>query len=240
METSRKIAIMQPYFFPYIGYWQLIKAVDVFVIYDVGKYIPHGWMHRNRVLGFDGVTPLQIDMTVSKASYNKAIFEMQRLIVPQKARKLEATLQQRYRKAPYYDEAMKVIKPIIYDSEPDLVKYLTRLLKDISSYQGLETRFALASEVPLDGLEHVEDRLFKICDWFGIKDYVNPIGGTQFYDKEVWKERGGVNLSFLKRDDDISYRQFKYDFVPDLSIIDVMMFNSREEIAVLLDKYTLL
>ena len=240
MDDIRHIAIMQPYFFPYIGYWQLVNLADKFVIYDDGNYIINGWINKNRILGQGGFTSQLISIDVSHASPNKKISEMERVIFPAKLRKIESSLEHRYRKAPFYQDSMEVIFPILENRETNLVRYLQFLLEEVSKYLGITTEFYLSSEVEKDGLEHVSDKVFRICNHFGCTNYVNPIGGQVFYDKHDWKERGGVNLQFIRRDDDISYRQFDYDFVPDLSIIDVMMFNSRDEIHDLLNRYTLL
>ena len=237
IEGKKHIAIMQPYFFPYIGYWQLIHAVDVFVVYDDGLYIKGGWIARNRILGQDG-KPLMFHTEISHASPNRRINELKRRICEPRVRHTIRNLYQLYHKAPHYTEAMRVIEPILLDEEPDLVCYLTKQLKQVAAYLGIDTEFHLSSEISKEGLEHVEDKLFRICHHFGITNYVNPSGvGMQYYDKTHWKEAGGINLQFLRRNEDIRYKQFNNEFVPDLSIIDLMMFCSRDELHDMLNRY---
>ena len=236
-DGKRRIAGMQPYFFPYIGYWQLIHAVDVFVIYDDGKFIKQGWIGSNRIIGQDG-SPQKIDIEIKHQSCNRKINEMQRRVCEPRARHTIRNLYHVYRKAPFYADAMRVIEPILLDEEPDLVRYLTKQIKAVAAYLGIDTEFHLSSEVSKEGLSHVEEKVFRICHHFGITDFVNPSGaGMQLYDKEHWKEAGGINLQFLRRNEDIRYKQFTDEFVPDLSIIDLMMFCSRDELHDILNRY---
>ena len=237
INGKRHIAIMQPYFFPYIGYWQLIHAVDMFVVYDDGKFIKQGWIGRNRIIGQDG-NPQMIDIEIKQKSQNRKINEMQRVVSEPRTRRTIRKLDYVYRKAPYYADAMRVIEPILLDEEPDLVRYLVTQLKSVAAYLGIDTEFRLSSEVSKDGLERYEEKAFRICHHFGITNYVNPSGaGMQYYDKAHWKEVGGIDLQFLRRDEDIRYKQFNNEFVPDLSIIDLMMFCSRDELHDILNRY---
>ena len=181
-----KIGIMQPYFFPYLGYWQLIHAVDVFVVYDDGKMITNGWIHRNRMLNFDGKSPRTIGVPLKKK----------------------------------------------------MVKYLTHSLQTVCDYLDIKTRFVMSSTIDKTGCESVEDKAERICKTIGITHYINPIGGTEFYNKDEWAKRG-LTLNFLRRRDSIRYLQFGGDFVPDLSIIDMLMFCSKEEIQEMLNEYDL-
>ncbi len=237
IDGKRHIAIMQPYFFPYIGYWQLIHAADVFVIYDDGKFIKGGWIGRNRILGQDG-KPKLINLDIASKSPNRRINELQRQISAYHIKNMLCNLHFVYHKAPHYAEAMRVIEPILLDEEPDLVRYLTKQLKSVAAYLGIDTEFRLSSEVSKEGLEYVEDKVFRICRHFGINDYINPSGaGMELYDKAHWKEAGNVNLQFLRRNEDIRYQQFNDEFIPDLSIIDLMMFCSRDELHSMLNRY---
>jgi len=232
-----RIAIMQPYFFPYIGYWQLLHAADVFVIYDDGMFIKGGWIAHNRILGQDG-RPVMIGVDIIGKSRNRQINELQRQVCIPRAKSMIRKLYHLYHKAPHYTEAMRVIEPIMLDEEPNLYCFLAKQLKQVAAYLGIDTEFHLSSEVCKEGLKHVEDKVFRICHHFGIIDYINPSGaGMQFYNKAHWKEAGGINLQFLRRNEDISYKQFNNEFVPDLSIIDLMMFCSRDELHNILNQY---
>lgn len=233
-----KIGIMQPYFFPYIGYWQLIHAVDVFVVYDDGKMITNGWIHRNRILDFDGKTPRTIGVSLKKKSVSHTIGEMERAKDDRQMKQMVEMIKTRYRKAAHYQEVMPMLEELILNDETNMVKYLTHSLQTVCDYLHITTRFVMSSSIDKSDLEHVEEKAERICKTIGITDYVNPIGGTEFYDKEDWAKRG-LKLSFLRRNPTISYPQFGSDFVPDLSIIDMMMFCSVDEICQILNEYTL-
>ena len=237
INGKRHIAIMQPYFFPYIGYWQLIHAADMFVIYDDGMFIERGWIGRNRILGQDG-KPQMICTDIIRASRNRRINELQRRVCVPRAKHTIRNLYAVYHKAPHYAEAMGVIEPILLDEEPDLVRYLSKQLRAVADYLGIDTEFHLSSEVDKEGLAHSQEKAFRLCHHFGITNYINPSGaGMQLYDKVYWKETGGINLQFLRRDEDIRYKQFSDVFTPDLSIIDLMMFCSRDELHDILNRY---
>jgi hypothetical protein len=141
-----------------------------------------------------------------------------------------------YKKAPHYNEAMEVIKPILLDEEPDLTRYLVKQLRAVSDYLGIKTEIRLLSEVSARWDCRAPEVIRRACEHFGITNYINSITGTKYYDKETFREMG-INLQFLRRNDDICYKQRCDDFVPDLSIIDVMMYCSRDEIHDMLDRY---
>ena len=141
-----------------------------------------------------------------------------------------------YSKAPHYNEAMEVIKPILLDEESDLTRYLVKQLRAVAEYLGIKTEIRLLSEVSARWDCRAPEVIRRTCEYFGITNYINSITGTKYYDKESFREMG-INLQFLRRNDDISYKQRCADFVPDLSIIDPMMYCSRDEIHDRLDRY---
>ena len=236
IEGKRHIAIMQPYFFPYIGYWQLINAADMFVVGDSVHYIKHGWINRNRILGERG-QPQNFGIEISHASCNRLISETKRAVCHKRAEYLCRVLKFYYSKAPHYSEAMEVIKPILLDEEPDLTHYLVKQLKTIAEYLGIKTEFRLLSEVSDHWECHSPEIIHRTCEYFGFTNYINPSGaGMSYYDKEAFREMG-INLSFLRRNEDIRYKQFSDEFTPDLSIIDLMMFCSHNELHDILNSY---
>ena len=236
INGKQHIAIMQPYFFPYIGYWQLIHAADVFVVGDSVHYIKHGWINRNRILG-EGDQPQYFGIEVSHASSNRLICETKRVVSRKQAEYLCRVLKFYYSQAPHYNEAMEVIKPILLDEEPDLTRYLVKQLRAVSDYLGIKTEIRLLSEVSARWDCRAPEVIRRACEHFGITDYINPSGaGMDYYDKDAFREMG-INLQFLRRNEDIRYKQFGGEFVPDLSIIDLMMFCSRDEIYDMLDRY---
>lgn len=236
IDGKRHIAIMQPYFFPYIGYWQLINAADVFVVADNVSYIKHGWINRNRILG-EGGQPQFFGIEVSHASCNRLIGETMRVVSRKQAEYLCRVLKFYYSKAPHYREAMEIIKPLLLDEEPNLTQYLFNQLRSVADYLGIKTEFRLLSEVSARWECRSPEIIRRTCENLGFSDYINPSGaGMGYYDKDAFREMG-INLQFLRRDEDIRYKQYSDAFVQDLSIIDLMMFCSRNELNGILNQY---
>jgi hypothetical protein len=141
-----------------------------------------------------------------------------------------------YSKAPYYNEAMEIIRPIIMDEETDLTRYLVRQLRTVAEYLGITTEIRLLSEVSARWDCKAPEVIRRTCLHCGCTDYINSITGTKFYAKEAFGEMG-IDLHFIRRNDDIRYKQRSDEYVPDLSIIDTMMYCSRDELHDMLDRY---
>ena len=231
-----KVGIMQPYFFPYIAYWQLMNAVDRYVIYDDVNYISRGWINRNRIL-VNGQAQ-HFTLRISKASQNKRINEMC-LADDRKAREnLLNTVRHAYKKAPEFDRVYPLIERILTMCENDLTRFLKTQLIWIAEYLGIDTEFVLSSELEKDNSLRGEEKILQICKLLGAETYVNAIGGQELYSKERFREEN-ISLRFLKTDE-IEYAQFKNEFVPNLSIIDVMMFNEKPRLREMLGRYELI
>lgn len=227
MTMPVKVAIMQPYFFPYIGYWQLIQAVDSFVVYDNIEFTKKGWFHRNRFL-LQGQPelfslPLKKDsdfLTVGERFLSDR-FAVERVKL---ARRIEAA----YRKAPYFAPAFSVWQECLACHEDNLFQFLFHSIKTICNYLGITTPCIVASDVAIDHRLRGQDKVIAICQQLGARQYYNPIGGRALYQAESFSE-AGLTL-FFQQVGDIHYRQFQHAFQPFLSILDVMMFNSVAEI----------
>lgn len=229
-----KIAIMQPYFFPYIGYWQLINAADCFVVYDNIQYTKKGWFNRNRFLqnGKDEIfsIPLKKDSDYLNVD--------QRIIAENfDRRNLISRFQNAYAKAPYKKEIMPVIEHIINYEETNLFLYIYNSIKTICNLLEIKTPIIISSSVDIDHTLRSSNKVQAICKALNANCYINPEGGTALYDKEIF-ERDGIKLQFLKSNN-IIYKQFNNDFVERLSIIDVLMFNSPEKVKEMLNEYEL-
>ncbi len=231
-----KLGIMQPYFFPYIGYWQLINLVDVYVIYDDVNFIKKGWINRNRILcnGKD----LMINILLNKVSQNKLINEIYLVDDIIWKNKLLKTIENNYKKAPYFSNVMPLITEIILNKENNLALYLFYSLVTISTYIGIKTKFLLSSHIDKNNSLKGENKILEICKILNTDTYINAIGGMELYSFDNFINNG-INLAFIKTNE-ITYKQFNKEFVPNLSIIDVMMFNSKEEILKMLNAYTLI
>lgn len=231
-----KLGIMQPYFFPYIGYWQLLNAVDTYVIYDDVNYIKRGWINRNRIL-VDGA-PEYFNVIIQKASQNRLINELSIINDRETVAKNIRMIANAYRKAPYYREAAPVVEGIIGYGDTNLAGFLSHSIQEICSYLGIKTTLLLSSRIKKDHTKKGQEKILAICRELGAADYYNAIGGRKLYDPETFREQG-IRLYFLQTDD-IMYEQFGNPFQSNLSIIDVMMFNPVEKIREMLAQFTLI
>jgi WbqC-like protein family len=232
-NRKMKLAIMQPYAFPYLGYFQLIKAVDRFVLYDDVTFIKQGWINRNRIL-VDG-KPKVITIPVSGVSSNRLINHTEIHYCSACPRKLIATIKQAYRKAPYFPTAWPVLESALASEEKDLAVYIKNMLLTLVKFLGITTEIIPSSTVYHNRGLSGERRIIDICLRENASDYINAEAGQALYSADSF-ESCGVKLWFLQHEVR-SYRQFHCDFVSRLSIIDVMMFNPAERIAALLDTY---
>lgn len=231
-----KLGIMQPYFFPYIGYWQLINAVDKFVIYDDVNFIKGGWINRNKIMMDD--CGKMINLQMCGASSNKLINEIDvsgNLIYN---KKLLKTIESCYKNAPYFFNVFPVIESIINQDEKNLARYLEYAIKKICKYLTIDTELIISSTINKNKGLRGQDKVMEICKVIGADIYFNAIGGQELYSYEDFNLQG-IELKFLECEK-IKYQQFNNEFVPNLSIIDVMMFNSVEEIKIKLNTYKLL
>jgi len=231
-----KLGIMQPYFFPYIGYFQLINAVDEFVIYDNIEFTKKGWINRNRILvnGQDSfiTIPLKKDSDYLDVG-DRFLADSWSL----DRKKMLNRIIESYRKAPMFDSVYPVIEKCILFEQSNLFKFILNSLIQTKEYLEISTSFLISSALSIDHALKADKKVIAICKARKAKMYVNPIGGVQLYMKEDFKNEG-IDLHFL-RANDVRYRQFNNDFVPWLSIIDVMMFNYKEEIIKMLESYVL-
>lgn len=224
---------MQPYLFPYLGYWQLLNAVDEYIVLDDVTFIKQGYINRNSILGNGKAQPFNIQ--VKDISSNKLINEHELNPDPRWKKKLLKTLKQNYSKAPYCDQVMALLEDCLNENEQNLAVYLTNILKKVSEYAGIETNIQLNSERSNESDLTGQERILQICNEMGASEYFNAIGGAELYDKAAFANEG-IELKFLKMNQ-LEYDQGGNEFVPYLSIIDVMMFNEPDQIRELLDQY---
>lgn len=231
-----KAAIMQPYFMPYIGYWQLIASVDVFVVYDNIEYTKKGWFNRNRILeaGHDRLFTIPI----KKDSDYLPVKE--RYLSDDSDKENTRTLriiENNYRKAPYFNEAFPVIKQCLTSLEKNLFEFIYNSIKTVANYLDIGTEIIISSSVDIDHTLKAEKKVLAICRAVHATTYINSIGGLELYDRDTFVSQG-IELKFIKAKL-TEYPQFGQAFVPGLSIIDVLMFNSKDEAKELLKRYDL-
>lgn len=231
---------MQPYFMPYIGYFQLINAVDKFIIYDDVNFIKQGWINRNQIL-IQGskqffTVPLKKQssfLKINETFINNNQFEKWKI-------KFLKTIEQSYSKAPFFEQVNPIINKVLssFDVELTISDLAFNSLLEISNFLMLETKFVLSSSL-YDNCNLVgQERILNICKKEEAKEYINLFGGVDLYNKNSFLKEN-IKLNFIKSNL-IEYKQFKNKFVPWLSIIDVLMFNDKEEIKEMLNEYTLI
>ena len=229
-----KLAIMQPYFLPYIGYWQLLAMADAFVLYDDIQYTKKGWINRNRFLqnGKDALFTLPL----KKDSEFRPVVE--RFLADDFDRdKLLNQLEGSYRKAPFFQTVLPVIASVIRAQHANLFEYIHHSIRVTADFLSIKTPLIISSSIAIDHSLRGESKVLAICKAMDATNYVNAIGGQELYSKSTFAA-SGVTLEFIKTRP-ISYQQFGTDFVTNLSIIDLMMFNSRESIRAMLGEYDL-
>jgi hypothetical protein len=235
-----KIAIMQPYLFPYIGYFQLINAVDKFIVYDDVNYIKQGWINRNFIL-VQG-KPLLFTLPLKNQSSFSKINEIE---INNKqysfwVEKFLKTLEMTYKKAPMYNEVMALLLELLNhtNNSQNISTFNYNCLKSICNYTGIKTELISSSSIYNNSDLKAQDRILDICAIEKATIYINPIGGRDLYNKSDF-ENNGINLFFLKTQPFL-YKQFSYEFLPWLSMIDIIMFNSKVEISAFLENYELI
>ncbi len=227
---------MQPYIFPYIGYFQLINAVDKFVIYDDVNFIKKGWINRNRILN-SGKDSL-FSIPLKEASQNKLINEIEVNWDPNWKSKFLKTLEQCYKKAPFYQEVSTIVEQTLNVEKEPISKVIENNLRLICHYLTIKTEIISSAVIYQNTHLKAQERILDICLQENATQYINPIGGLELYDKDIFEAKGIV-MNFIKSNP-VEYPQFKNNFVPWLSMIDVMMFNSKEKINEYLNNYELL
>lgn len=229
------VAIMQPYFLPYLGYFQLLAAVRTFVIYDDVQYIKGGWINRNRILIQE--QPHFITLPLEKASPNKSIQELTIAETGHWRKKMRNAVRSAYGRAPHYREIFPAIQDIIDDVHPRLADFLENSLRRIAALLGISTEIVKSSDVlPRDEIRGA-DRVLAICKNLEATAYINAIGGKPLYLPAKFQQ-SGVSLHFLKSGIP-EYPQQSTAFTPSLSIVDVLMFNGVEGTRKMLDCFSL-
>ncbi|MDN7124506.1 WbqC family protein [Pseudidiomarina sp. 1APP75-32.1] len=231
-----KLAVMQPYLFPYIGYFQLMYAADLFLIYDDVNYIKRGFVNRNNVLSANGVT--RFTVPVPGASQNKLFCELEFSDDVDKALK---TISHCYAKAPYFDDVFPLVQETlefgIDSGDRSIAAVCQKGFESIFAYLGIEKEFKKTSELDYDREAGPRDRLIALSHKFDADCYINAPGGRKLYDARDFAEQG-LELKFIESLP-VEYPQSEAEFTPNLSIIDVLMNCSADEVKRLLQRYQL-
>jgi len=230
-----KLGIMQPYFLPYIGYFQLINAVDAFIIYDNIKYTKKGWINRNRFMQHGKDTLFSIPLKKDSDFLN---IKNRHLADNFNKQKFLEQLRSAYSKSDEFINAMPVIEMCVLYDNNNLFDYIFNSVKIICEYLSIKTTLHVSSQVDINHELKGQEKVIELCKKMKADTYVNSIGGLELYSKEIFKNNG-IELGFIKSKE-IMYRQFEHQFIPWLSIVDVMMFNSKEIISDFLNQYEII
>ena len=233
----KTIAIMQPYFLPYLGYWQLLAAaVEQFVVYDNIEFSKRGWFHRNRLLMNN--ESRMFSLPLQKDSDYKHVVERQLAAnTRQINEKTLRQIQNAYRRAPFFNETFPIIEDCFCFQSNNLFDFIFNSIRQIKAYLGITTELVISSQVEADHQLTGQSKVLDICKALNATSYINPAGGRDLYSKDAFNQ-AGLELHFIQMDG-IEYKQFGADFVPSLSILDVMMFNPTSVIQDYLEAFSL-
>lgn len=232
-----KIAIMQPYFLPYIGYWQLMNVVDTYVIYDNIKFSKKGWIHRNRLLlnNKDEMVSLPLKKDSDYLDINQRKLSDGR---DDQINKYLRKIEQNYRKAPQFNIVYPLIEKIFLSSETNLFDFVFNSILIIKDYLNIRTSIIKSSDLVICHNDFKgEAKVLEIVKELKGTNYINAIGGRELYNKDSFSANK-IKLEFLESEQ-TTYKQFKNDFIPWLSIIDVMMFLDKKFVIKELNKFKL-
>lgn len=237
-----KIGGMQPYFLPYIGYWQLMNSVDKFLVDDDLQFMKAGWINRNRILLEGRALFITIPLKNGSNSSFYSLKIRERFIsdryFDEDADKFLRKIRAAYLKAPYFNKAMPIIEKCFLFKEKNLSRFIFNSIKIISEYLEITSEIIFSPQIEIDHSLKGQERVIEICKNFSATSYINSFGGLELYDSKSF-ESNGIELKFLKSKTN-EYKQLDNEFIPNLSIIDVMMFNSKDDIKKMLDMYELI
>ena len=230
-----KLGIMQPYFFPYLGYFDLINYSDLWIVFDTVQYIRHGWVNRNRILH-----PKQgwqyIVVPLKKHSRETVIRDIEIGKNPMWYQRILGQNRHYKKKAPYFRETFRLVEECLAIEERSISRLNVVILEKVCLYLGIPFEYEYFSEMQLELESIVEpgDWALRISEKIGAEEYVNPPGAAEIFDSSKF-EASGIKLTIRKRLP-FEYACPGYEFVPGLSIIDVLMWNQPDKVKEYLDK----
>lgn len=224
----------QPYFLPYFPYWQLIAAADTFLVSDDYAFMKGSWIPRNRILVNGRVQYIRLE--VKKRSCHKLI--NQTTLVPFNPAEKLRTVEMAYHKAPFFNDGYALLERVLGSTETNLAAFLHQSIAEVCGYLGITTRLLKSSDLPGNSMLRREERVYDFCHRLGADTYINAIGGQALYNKEAFS-REGIKLFFINSEA-APYDQGGIPFVPQLSVLDAIMFNSKDALNERLGQYSLI
>lgn len=241
------LGIMQAYFFPYIGYFQLINAVDKFMIYEHVSFRKRSWITRNRLLDKATGAPYFINAQVKNSSSNKSIGKTELLLTNDWKNSFLKRLVHNYSKAEYFDQIFPLIENCVSCQARTIHEFNSHSIALVAEFLAIDTPIvtnnsnylSLENElVNVPAPKVKTERILSICKTEGAQKYINPIGGMEIYDKTTFSDHG-INLVFTKSKQELPYSQFNHAFVPNLSIIDLLMHEGLKGVQNRLNNFEL-
>jgi hypothetical protein len=216
---------MQPYFFPYVGYFQLAAAVDTFVFHDDVQFTKKGWINRNRILHTGRIQPINLPLLAAPSGTN---INKREIFNPEETKlRICRQIEGAYRHAPYFSNVFPFLKDVIVHPSTTLSTYLQSTLIEVFRWLNLSTKILQTSDLPLPHGLTGEARVIAVCEHMKAALYINPPGGQGLYHPTHFTEKG-IHLHFLNP----QIKQYPQPpgtgFMPSLSIIDLMMYNSQD------------
>ncbi|RFC42446.1 MAG: WbqC-like protein family protein [Verrucomicrobia bacterium] len=220
-----KLAIMQPYILPYIGYFQLISSVDFFLACDNMQYTRKGWINRNRIL--QNGKDILFSLPLKHASQTANISEREITSDFNRERFLKQ-FSNAYKKCVFFEQTLPLLERILGHQDLNLFNFNLNSIKTVCDYLGIQTKIGRTSDIPINPLLKKEERVIALCQSLNADTYINSIGGRELYSKDRFKNNG-ISLAFLESSP-LEYKQFHPHFIPWLSIVDILMFNPIERV----------
>ncbi|MFN7093832.1 MAG: WbqC family protein [Burkholderiales bacterium] len=225
-----KIAIMQPYLFPYVGYFQLLTQVDKFVLFDDVSYIKKGWINRNRILV--NSNPQFITIPCNKISQNKLIKDIITINDKLPYTKLLKTIEHAYNKAPFFSQVMPIIEAVFSKHGISIAEMAATSINLVLDYLGMNKKILFSSKLNYNKDFEGLAKILAICKILNADTYINMESGRLLYNVEAFQNEN-ISLKFLKPLM-LEYKQFNEQFISGLSIVDVLMFNNKNAVVSML------
>lgn len=244
-----KLAIMQPYFFPYIGYFQLIQAADKMILYDLVTYRKASWINRNRLIDRSKKAITSFGVPVQKFRFGTLVRDIRINQTTDWPAYIGRLIYYNYKKAPQFDTVYPLVKELLTFETDSIHEFNSNAIKQLASFINIDTEIThenthyikLEEELALMELHDLSNvksrRIIEICRREGSPHYLNPSGGQALYQRSTFLD-AQMGLSFVKSGE-ISYKQFIEPFTPNLSILDVLMHNSKEQVQQYINNYSL-
>jgi hypothetical protein len=225
---------MQPYFLPYLGYWQLLSAVDLFVVYDNIQFTKKGWFNRNYMLSkgqkYLFSLPLKKDSDFLNVDH-RCLADDSHVLTEKTLR----VIAESYKKAPFFEQTFPLIQDVFRFTDKNLFRYIKHSIDRIAAHLSIDTQIIISSDIDIDHTLRAEAKVIALCKKLNAKDYINPIGGLTLYAPEQFRQNG-IQLSFLNTLCP-PYVQMSPEFVSHLSILDLLMQVGVEGVSGMLKSF---